>query len=106
MFLTLTSSLLQGATLDLLRHLGLTIFGRLAQRLHLGLLVLFALAAVVAALRLPVPPPLLLPAGGGGLLAVVVEDILLLLQGGCGRQKIPSEDSEKWANTGAGHPQK
>lgn len=82
--LTLTSALLQGGALGVLSRLGLPVFGQLSQRVRLSLLVLFALAAVMAALRFPVrslPPLLLLSAWRGGrLLSVVVEDILLLLE--------------------------
>lgn len=80
--LTLTSSFLQGGALGVLSHLGLSVFGQLSQRVRLGLLVLFALTAVMAALRFPLPPLLLLPAWGRRLLSVVVEDILLLLEDG------------------------
>lgn len=80
---TLTSSLLEPAALRLLLRLGLRVFTRHWDRLGLRLLVLFALAAVVAALRLPVRTlsPLLLLAllSRRRLLPVVVEHILLLL---------------------------
>lgn len=79
--LTLTSTFLQGSALGVLAQLHLSVFGQLSQRGGLSLLVLFALAAVVAAFRLPLPLLLLLPTGGRRrLLCVVVDDILLLLE--------------------------
>lgn len=78
--LPLTSTLLQGGALGVLAQLQLSVLGQLHQRGGLSLLVLFALAAVVAAVRLPLPLLLLLPAGGRRrLLRAVVDDILLLL---------------------------
>lgn len=76
-----TSAFLEGGALGVLAQLHLSIFGQLSQRGGLSLLVLFALAAIVAALRLPLPPLLLLSAGGRRwLLCSVVDDILLLLE--------------------------
>lgn len=79
--LPLTSALLQGGALGVLAQLQLFVLGQLHQRGGLSLLVLFALAAIVAAVRLPLPLLLLLPTGGRRrLLRAVVDDILLLLE--------------------------
>lgn len=59
--LTLTSTFLQGSALGVLPQLHLSVFGQFSQRGGLSLLVLFALAAIVAAFRLPLPLLLLLP---------------------------------------------
>lgn len=77
----LTSTFLEGGALGVLPQLGLSVLGQLSQRGGLSLLVLFALAAVVAAFRLPLPPLLLVSTGGRRrLLRSVVDDILLLLE--------------------------
>lgn len=79
--LALTSTFLEGGALGVLAQLGLSVLGQLSQRGGLSLLVLFALAAIVAALRLPLPPLVLLSTGGRRrLLCGVVDDILLLLE--------------------------
>lgn len=80
--LTLTSTFLQGGVLGVLPQLHLSVFGQLSQRRGLSLLVLFALATIVAAFRLPLPLLLLLSTGGRRRLlgVVVVDDILLLLE--------------------------
>lgn len=80
--LTLTSSFLQGSALGVPSHFGPSVFRHVFQRVQLSLLVLFGLATVMAALRLPLPPLLLLSAWGRRLFSIVVEDILLLLKNG------------------------
>lgn len=80
---TLTSSLFQGNTVTVLSRLWLLVFRQLSQWGQLSLLILFALAALVAALRFSLrffPSRLLLSAWGGRFLPVIVENILLLLQ--------------------------